>query len=50
MSISNTEKAVKDIRHKTQQVDRKLLTLEHLKKGYYQSVQFHQPSTQFPKS
>jgi hypothetical protein len=33
MSISNTEKAVKDIRRKTQQVGREFLTLERLKKS-----------------
>ena len=43
MSISNTEKAVKDIRRKTQQVGRKLLTLERLKKGYFRFETFESP-------
>ena len=43
MSISNTEKAVKDIRRKTQQVGRKFLTLERLKKGYFYFGTFESP-------
>ena len=43
MSISNTEKAVKDIRRKTQQVGPKLLTLERLKKGYFYFGTFESP-------
>jgi len=43
MSISNTEKAVKDIRRKTQQVGRKLWTLERLKKVYFCFGTFESP-------
>ena len=43
MNMSNTEKIVKGIRRKTQQVGRKLLTLERLKKGYFRFETFESP-------
>ena len=43
MSMPNTEKVLKNIRRKTQQVGRKFLTLERLKKGYFYFGTFESP-------